>query len=610
MVPCNHHRVTGRRCLAGLVSILLFSLVLLAGCGGKDAGQKSGESVVLARVGDTDITAEMYKTGLAKMEERDLPRDDDGQPIDTATEAGKKAFLKVLINKELMRQEATKLGYAMDPQAVGARASLIAYHAGLALWDDVVGDPANTISEEELQAFYEKMGTTRTCQFVICNFLDDAEKARAFAQTGADWEEVAKKFHDGSPAPDGKYQIKVPYGQYSSSFEDVVFDTPVGGVTEPVLTSYGYWVMRVLDENVGNKPGLEEAKAQILDITRNRKLGRARNEFKEQMHKDHKLFIDEDVLWICYQGIPEGGLMDPATNQPRDKATLEPLNVPLKDMDRLFYSYMLNDELQEQTLGDYKGHFDKMSVFQRPKKSDMLGGLHESIIQELDRGMINEESVKRGYTEKPEVLAKVNEKVEEIMVTKLYADLVKYDEKVTSDQLDDFYEVNKADFMAPEIRSGRLVICLNEAEAVKAKADAEQNKPWRRILNDYGTDPDNKARGGKLESVSAKSSGPVKDMFFSLEVNQVSDPFLIDNGRYGVVVLESITPAHQLDKIEVAEQIGQRIKNSRKEEVFQGLLAKWATELGVKEYPENLAGLPSLDDLHVVEVPKNLVPRN
>jgi len=607
MFPCINPRVTGRRLAAGLVSILLFSLVLLAGCGG--GGEDSGESVVLARVGDTDITAKAYEDALRKLEEKDLPKDENGQAMDMATIEGKKEFLKVLITKELLRQKAMQLGYDQEPKTVAARNSVLAYEAGMALWEDVVGNPANTISEEELQAFYEKMGTSRICQFVICNFREDAEKARDFAKTGADWEEVVDKFHDGSPAPNGKYQIKVPFGQYSTSFEDAVFQTPVGEVTDPVRTSYGFWVLRIMEEKVGKKPSLDEAKARILDITRNRKMARARQDFKEQMHKDHKLFIDEDALWICYQGIPEGGLMDPETNQPRAKETLEPLDIPLSEMDRLFYSYELDGKLQEQTLGDYKGHFDNMSVFQRPKKSDMLGGLREHIIQELERGMVNEEAKKRGYYDDPEVLARVDKKIEEVMVTKLYGDVVKYDERITPEQLDEFYQEHKEEYNVPESRSGRLVICLNEAEAAKAKADADQGKSWRAILKQYGIDRDNKSRGGKLSGVSAKGSGPFKDAMFSLEVGGVSDPFLIDNGRYGVVTLESIEPARQIEKAEINQQLGQRIKNIRKEEAFQVLLTKWRDEFGVTEFEEALAGLASWKQLQEQQVPENLVPR-
>lgn len=609
MYPCKYPRVTGRRFMPGLVSVFLISLVLVAGCGGKDAGEKSGESVVLATVGDTDITAAMYEKGLAKMEAKDLPTMDDGRVADTSTIEGKQEFLKVLINKELLRQKALQLGYDQDPTVVGARESLLAYHAGMQLWDDVVGSPANSISEEELQNFYGNMGRVRSCNFIITNFKDRAEEARKFAQTGADWDDVVAKYHDGAPSPTGKYELKVPYGQYSPSFEDPVFAAPLGGVAEPIQTSAGFWVVRVLDEVQNEKPDLETAKAKILDVTRGRKIGQAREDFKKELQAKHKLFIDENALMICYNAIPEGGIMDPETNQPRAKETLEPLNIPVQEMGRVFYTYEMGGKTVTQTLGDYKGHFDNMSVFQRPKKSDMLGGLREHITGELERGMVDEEARERGLYEHPAVLAKMKDKVEEVMVTRLYGDTVVFDERVTPEQLEAFYQDHLSDYQVPEMRNGRLVICLNEESAKQAKAAAEGGRPWRGIIKEFDIDRENTSRGGQMKGVSARGTGPIKDAMFAIGVGQFSEPFLIDNGRYGVVTLESIDPAHTVEMAEIREQLGTRIRNARKEEVFQNLLTKWREEFGVTEYPENLAALPSWEELTTSQVPDNLVPR-
>lgn len=610
MYPCKHPRATGRRLLPGLVSVFLISLVLVAGCGGKDAGEKSGESVVLATVGDTDITAAMYEKGLAKMEVKDLPTMPDGRPADTATLEGKQEFLKVLINKELLRQKALQLGYDQDATVAGARASLSAYHAGMQLWDDVVGSPASTISEEELQHFYDNLGKVRHCQFLITNFKERADEARKFAQTGADWDDVVARFHDGSPSPSGKYDLKVPYGQYSPSFENPVFAAPIGGVAEPMRTNAGYWVVRVLEETQGDKPDLETAKAKILDVTHARKVGAAREQFKAELHAKYKLFIDETALRICYEAIPEGGIMDPETNQPRAKESLEPLNVPVQELGRIFYSYQKEGKITEQTLADYKGHFDNMSVFQRPKKSDMLGGLRQHLIDELERGMVDEEAKARGLYEHPKVLANVNDKVEEVMVTRLYGDTVKFEERVTPEDVDVFYAEHLADYQVPELRSGRLVICLNQESAAQAKAAAEGGRNWRGILKEFDIDRENTSRGGQLKGVSANGEGPFKDAMFGIGVGEVSEPFLIDNGRYGVVTLESIEEPRTIAKEEVREQLGTRIRNIRKEEAFQVLLAKWKDEFGLIEHPENLAGLPSREELVAVQKPDNLVPRN
>ena len=74
-------------------------------------------------------------------------------------------------------------------------------------------------------------------------------------------------------------------------------------------------------------------------------------------------------------------LLDPATNKPIPREQLKPLDIPLGDMDKFFYQVRLGDKLETVTVGDYKSQFDNMNVFERPKKTDMLGGVRERIEQ-------------------------------------------------------------------------------------------------------------------------------------------------------------------------------------------------------------------------------------
>ena len=94
--------------------------------------------VVLATVGDKEITAGYYEGRLAKLEKSELPRDEDGRPLDTAAWPGKQEFLKTLINKEVMGQKAEPAG--LRPGSPGRRRpqSLLAYEAGVAMWAEVV----------------------------------------------------------------------------------------------------------------------------------------------------------------------------------------------------------------------------------------------------------------------------------------------------------------------------------------------------------------------------------------------------------------------------------------------------------------------------------------
>jgi hypothetical protein len=589
------------------VLAILVLLAFLSGCGGKG----KTEDAVLATVGDKEILASYYEDRLAKLQEDELPRGEDGTPLDMSLPEGKSQFLETLINKEVMVQTAINMGYQNDPTIANAKETLTSYEASLVMWDRVISQPSKTISDEELAAFYAKMGSSRDCLFVVCNFLDEAEKARLMAQSGADWEDVVETYHDGNIPPNSRYEITVPFGRYNPEFENGVFETEIGGVTPPIPSVYGYWVLKVLKENAGEKPPLEDATAQILDVTWSRKMSHLREDFKKSVMEKFQMTIHEDALWKCYLGLPKGeSLFREGTQEPRTQDELRPLQIAPEDLDMPFYSYMGREGLKVYTLVDYKAHFDNMSVFQRPKDTDMLGGLRNKIEAEIGKILLNFEAEDRGLFEDPEVVAKVSLKIEEMMVGKLYNEVITIEERVTPEELDAFWAEHNEEYRVPENRSGRLVICLNEETAASAHELASRGADWRDVLVKFGTDKDNKSRSGKLDEIILTAGEPISKALFALEPGELSEPFPLGNGRYGMVKLETVAPARPRELLEVSEDVGKRIRQIRKEEAFQSMLAKWKENIPVTIYEENLDKVASWKELTAVPAPDNLVPRN
>jgi hypothetical protein len=589
------------------VLALLVLPAILAGCGG---GQE--EDAVLATVGHTEIKAGYYEDRLVKLEEKELPRAEDGSPQDMSLLEGKRKFLETMINKEVMVQTAERMGLQNEPNIVSARATLIEHEASMEMWNRVIAEPAKTISPEELEAFYARMGSTRECLYIISNFKEDAEAARKMGLEGADWEDIVREFHDGAPPPTGRYEITVPFGRYNPEFEKGVFNTEIGGMTPPIGSVYGYWMLKVLSEEPGKKPPLEEAKAQILDVTWNRKLSHLRDDFKKSVMKKFEMTIHPDALWKCYIGLPKGEtLFKEGTQEPRTQDELQPLNIATEDMDMLFYSYRdLDGVTKEFTLLDYKIHFDKMSVFQRPKDTDMLGGLRNKIEGELGKIVLNFEAEDSGLFEDPEVVGKVDLKVEEMIVNKLYADVVQIEDRVTSKEMEEFWAEHSHEYVARENRSGRLVICQDSQQAAEAHAAASGGMEWKDLLVAFGIDRENKSRSGKLLGVIEKSADPISVTLFSIQLDELSEPFALGDGRYGIVRLDFVNPEKAMEMTEVTEAVGQRMREIRKEEVFQAKMAKWREEIPIAVNEENLAKVASWEELTTVEIPENLVPRN
>lgn len=590
-------------------------LALTAGCGGGDKASDGADvakedSPVIATVGDSEITAAYYEDRLDKLKADELPTE-NGAPLDMASEAGKRAFLDILINKELMVLKAKQLGYDQDVQVQAARKSMTDYEAGMAMWNDFVKDIGSFISEEELAEFYEHMGLEYRCEYVICDREEDALEAREFALSGADWEDVTNKYHAGKPAPNGVYRVSIPYGQYSPYFEDAVFAVEKGGITQPIKSNYGYWVLRVVDVIQNPKPDMETAKAQILDITRNRKIGAAREAERERIYDEYELKVNEDALAVVYAGLPPEGMMDPETQQPYSREKLKPLDVKAADLGLVLFSYRdENGGLVETTVGEYKETFDQMNVFQRPKKDELLGNLRIKVIDEVGKGLMNLEARKRGFHDDPAVVEKVEMKLEELYINRLYQEVVVFDDKVTPEQLDAFWQEHKDEYKMPESRSGHMVICEDKEAAQRARAALERGTSWREVIAKFDVDPANKKQGGMTGALRADGRSLAAQVLFRLEnIGDLSEPFAHKGGKMAVAQLEAINPPKTYELSEVTEAVGGRIKKARQEEAFRKVLEEWTQEFGVQIHSENLAGLKSWQELKTPVVPENLVPR-
>jgi hypothetical protein len=189
--------------------------------------------------------------------------------------------------------------------------------------------------------------------------------------------------------------------------------------------------------------------------------------------------------------------------------------------------------------------------------------------------------------------------------------VVKYDEKVSPEELKAFWAEHSEDYKMPEVRSGRVVICENRETADKAHAALVADSSWRDVLGRFDCDVQNKKVGGRTGNVHPGDNHPAEKALYSLEtIGQISEPFRYNGGRWAVLQLSVITPPRDYEMTEVAEAIGGRIRKARQDEAFAKLLEEWAGEFGVQIHKETLADLKSWEELTNPELPDNLVPRS
>lgn len=579
-----------------LAAALAAVLLAAAGCGGK--GKELSPDTVLAKVGETKITVGYYEKKLGRLHPVDLPRDDAGNTLDTAQMPGKRKFLETIINKDVMVEVATQLGFLEDAQIDYARKTLISNEAVGAARKRFVDEPASKFTEEDVQKFYEKFGTVRHCRYFITNTLEDARRGREKALAGADWADLWNEFHAGLTGPTISYEIDLHYGRFITSFEDPIFAAKIGDITEPVQSTYGWWVVKVDGEDQAERPPLEEARQRIEASIISRNQMRLIDAFKAEIRRKHDMYIREDALVKAYAGLPrDEEMFYPGTKDPVRREDLKPLALEPADYDMDFYGYTVKGEPRKYTLGDFKAAYDRMSVFERPKWAEMVGGLRTKITDEIDRALLNFDAQDRGLDKDPEVLAAVDERIDEMLVGKLFDEGVHYDEVVSPAALDSAWALLKGDYNLPETRSGKRILVADQTQADKAHAALEAGEPWRRVLNTYGSDEADKALNGKLGPIRADAQGPEHDALFSLQPGQYSTPRRLDDGRYSIVMLEEIAAPRSQELAEVADAVVTRIRNKREEMAFRAALDGWKQKVKIEVFEDRLAKTRSWEEL-------------
>ena len=588
--------VSSTRLVLSLVLSSVLIVAALSGCGG---GKK--DSSVIATVGDREITAKYYEDRLSKIQAQELPVGDDGLIADTSTLAGKKAFLQIIVNKELMALKAYDLGFGADEQVSGTMDVVTEYNAGQLMHEELIKEPAEQVTDADIDAYYSKLGTQRDYHFLICNFRDDALKARQRLMAGDLWEDVADEFNDGSRGPNNDYTLRMQFGRVEDVFEDVLFSLETGEICQPLETVYGYWLLR-LDEISNYKvPPMDDAlREKIRQTLVARSVNLSRNKFLTESRERHGFTMDETSLWIIYQGMPENeDLLDPVTKKPVPNSELHELAVPSSDLDRVFYSIRLDPEgeVETWTVGDYKTAYDKMSVFQRPKRNELLGGVRKKILADMiDRPLLVAESRERGYMDREEVVGDARNRSEQTMITKLHEEVVTFKEQITPEEMAEFWEAHKTEYIKNELRRGKVVYTKSKEEAEAAIADARAGAGWVQILATYGANPENKESNGLIE-INANGTGSLRDEIFGLgAAGEISEPFPVQGG-WAVVRLDEIEPSRNMEYEEAINALGSRIKTIRKNDALNELLAQWAKEYGVEINEDALMATRSWETL-------------
>lgn len=290
------------------VWVVLFCVWLLVGCGdagvGRQSQSRANQPVVLARVGDGEITLAQFEAELARRSR--------GGSNSFATEAGRKKLLEEMIRFEVLLAGAKAAGYDRDPRI---QSSINEFIVSRFQEDRLASGGSVTLGEDDLRAYYASNQMQFTdapavraalIQFKISPKASEEKRAELRAKAQAIWSEAgdgdeaafarlaqqhsedqSTRYHGGET---GWVTAPAFSQRWNVSLSEAAFALTTPGQTAPLVeTPDSFYIVRLLEKRPQTVRPLQEVRAVIQYELGQRKEFERQAALEEQLKRNLRI---------------------------------------------------------------------------------------------------------------------------------------------------------------------------------------------------------------------------------------------------------------------------------------------------------------------------------
>lgn len=554
-----------RAVLSGLILVLAFSLVSCS----------SGEDAPLAEFKDRSITVGEFEKAYAAVDPRFLPASSGIE--------GYSEFVTTMLNKEVMAYKADELGYDKDQ---GVIQGMEAYR-GLGLQAGYlkirVSDRVK-VTEDEVKAHYRNKGSTLSVKQLLVDTPDEAQDVYQMLLDGGDFDTICREFSKGPDAEEGGKVLTVAYGSYGPTLQAAMFSLGVGEFTEPLETPYGFFIIKILRRtDARQKEPYAETHETLEQEVRVLNEMQLTNDVSEELRESAGVVWFWDNMRIAFEVIPPDRSLTNPTDRRDEVYPL--LYFEHDDLDKPLLSY--NEKLV--TIKDFSDFYDRASFFTRPRREFRLGGIKLFLTERMMAELVVEEMARSNIEEHPEIKAAINAKQEELMINRLYEDMVNGQTTITAAMVADYYSANVTMFRTPEKRRFGVILTGDIEKARAAHKEIQDGKRFRSVAMEYSIDEATLETLAETQLLSEGEQPEMDEYGFALErVGAVTEPFETSRG-WMILKLTEKTDAGQFTQDEASDSIRRALKQMENDARLNELLAKWKEELDVVIHEKNLS---------------------
>lgn len=245
------------------------------------------DNKVLAMVNGQEITQRDLNEAIAR-----FPRERQSYFMN---EEGRNQLLNQIISFELIYNYAKDNGMENEKEYIqrleAAKKELLTQTAVNKLLSDV------EVTDEEIKDYYEvnehffKAEESVTARHILVSTLDEAQDIKKKIDDGMNFEVAAMRYSTCPSKEQGGNLGTFTRGRMVPEFEKAAFELPVGAVSEPVKTQFGYHLIKVENKSADTVRPLEEVYPVIKNQLLNERQSYKFIEITEELKKKYSVVI-------------------------------------------------------------------------------------------------------------------------------------------------------------------------------------------------------------------------------------------------------------------------------------------------------------------------------
>ena len=272
----------------------LLLLLLVTACKQKEEARKTTGGPIVAKINDIEITLSEFTERI-----KEYPALAHGGEM---TEETKKGFLDNLIVRELIFQEALRLGIDKDKETIDFIEEMKKRVIVDKFFKKEV-DQKIQVSEEEIKKFFDKnLEETKSpdevrASHILLKTREEADMVLKKVKQGAKFEDLAKKFSTDPGSKDTGGDLGFfSQGMMVPEFDSIAFKLKVGEVSDIVQSRFGFHIIKVLEKREGKQKNIDEAKPEIQKKLLTKKRKEKFDTLVADLKSKAKISINNDVL--------------------------------------------------------------------------------------------------------------------------------------------------------------------------------------------------------------------------------------------------------------------------------------------------------------------------